>query len=243
MPKISAYFISIIIFAVTFSVHAQDTVKFPLKIKAGFDIAGPVNYFIDKNTLSIEGFASFDLSEKFAPVIEAGYSKFKYSQYNYDYSSNGAFIRLGIDINSIKPDLAMGKYFAGLGLRYGLSVFSSEVPSFKHDNYWGSSTGLVPSSLYWGHFLEFSPGIRTELFKNVNIGWAIKFRLRIYTTTGKDKRPVYFPGFGNGTGSFSTGINYYMIWTIPYKVKTVIIKKEVPEPEETKDQTTIKNFN
>jgi hypothetical protein len=236
MWRISAYFISLIVIAGTFSIHAQDSVRVPLKIKVGIDIAGPINYFFDKNNLSSECFASFDLNEKISPVFEAGYLNFKYSQYNYDYLNKGAFVRLGIDINSIKPEIAGGKYFAGIGLRYGFSVFRSEVPFFKHENYWGSSTASIPSSTYWAHFLEVSPGLRTEFFNNISIGWAIRFNLLIHTSTGKDVRPVYIPGFGNGVGSFTTGINYFIIWSIPYKEKTVRIKKEVPEPTEIPDQ-------
>lgn len=241
MKKIFAYFISFLAFSDTFSVHAQDSIKVPLKIRVGVDIYGPVNYYINKNNLSTECFVSFDRTEKFAPAIEAGYMNYKFSQYNYDYLNKGAFIRLGVDINGIKPESSMGKYFAGVSLRYGFSLFRSEVPFFKHDNYWGSSSGSVPPSTYQGHFIEASPGMRTEIFNNISIGWTIRFKLLLYTSTGRNIRPVYFPGFGNGVTSFTTGINYYVIWNITYKERMVKLrKKEVPETTNPAEKKEIK---
>jgi hypothetical protein len=92
----------------------------------------------------------------------------------------------------------------------------------------------VPGKTSAGHFLEVAPGIRTELFKNFSMGWTIRLRLLISGGGGKDLRPIYFPGYGPGVNSVSAGINYYLVWSIPYKTKTVITKKPVPpEPEET----------
>jgi hypothetical protein len=34
-------------------ISAQDTIQFPLKIRAGFDISGPIIYFSDKSNLSL----------------------------------------------------------------------------------------------------------------------------------------------------------------------------------------------
>ena len=217
MKRISAYFISILLFPVISQIRAQDSINLQMKIRLGADLYGPVTYFTDRNILSTEGFLSVDIDSNKSVVIEAGYLDFKYSQYNYDYFSRGAFIRLGVDFNLIDPVVASGKYYAGIGLRYGLSIFRSEVPFLKHDNYWGNVEGSVPPSTYRAHFIEVSPGIRTELFRNFTIGWAIRLRILIYSATGKDIKAIYIPGFGDGSKSFSPGINYYLIWSIPYK--------------------------
>jgi hypothetical protein len=235
MRRISAFFISLLI--ISFSGFAQDTVLFPLKIKAGIDVVGPAMYFTDKDIMSAEGFISVDLNEERAVVLEAGYLDFKYSQYNYSYLNKGAFMRAGIDFNLMKADASIGKYYGGLGLRYGLSLFTYEVPSFSHDNYWGSVSSSVAPATRWGHFIEATPGVRTEVFKNFSIGWTIRLRLLLHTGTGKDMRPVYFPGFGDAGKKFSPGINYFLVWNIPYKTIKAIIKKEEPEEEDETDST------
>jgi hypothetical protein len=149
------------------------------------------------------------------------------------------FVRTGLDFNLLKPDKAFGKYWAGIGLRYGLSVFNSEVPSFQQENYWGTTSSSIAQKTNWGHFIEASPGVRAEVFRNFSMGWTISLRMLIYTGTGKDLRPIYFPGFGNGGKTFSAGLNYFIVWNIPYKKINVIIKKEVPE--ETEDTGTTGN--
>jgi hypothetical protein len=65
----------------------------------------------------------------------------------------------------------------------------------------------------------------------------------LYTGTGKDFRPVYFPGFGNGTKTFSAGLNYYIIWNIPYKKINAILKKEVKEETDDNADTNTNGTN
>jgi len=240
MRRISAYFFSLILFIGAFSLSAQDTVLFPLKLRAGIDIAGPGIYLSDKNNLNLEGYISFDRSEKMAWVMEAGYMNFKYSQYNYDYTSKGAFTRLGADINLLKPEVSQGRYWAGIGLRYGISLFNSETSRFKHENYWGSVTSSLPSKKAMGHFIEVAPGVKTEIFRNFSMGWTIRLKLLISGGGGKDLRPIWFPGYGNGGRRTTAGISYFLTWNIPYKIKTVISKPEPVEEEtdESSEQTT-----
>jgi hypothetical protein len=241
MRRIYVYLFSLLLVHVICirKTQAQDTLLIPLKIKAGLEVSGPAIYFIDKNILNAEGYISADINEKTAVVLNAGFLNYKYSQYNYEYLNKGGFVRAGVDFNLLKPDKAQGKYWAGIGLRYGLSLFNSEIPSYKKENYWGVTTSSIPKNTYWGHFLEVSPGVRAEIFKNFSMGWSVSLRMLLYTGTGKDLRPIYFPGFGNGGKTITTGLSYFLVWNIPYKKINVILKKEVPE--ETEDTGTTEN--
>jgi hypothetical protein len=239
MWKTYAYIISFLIVLVNTRIMAQeqpeDSVLIPLKIKAGIEVSGPVIYLIDKNILSTEGYISIDLNEKLAVYAGVGYSDYKYSQYNYSYLNKGIFLKAGVDINLLKPEISMGKYWAGIGLRYGLSTYIAETPSFWYKNYWGTVSSSIGSSTRLGHFLEVSPGVRVELFRNFSIGWSFSLRKLIYSGTGKDLRPIYFPGYGSGAKPFSTGISYFLVFNIPFKKIKVEIKKEIPEEV---DETT-----
>lgn len=238
MRRISAFSISFLIILISTlrPVFAQDTIPIPLKIKVGLEVSGPAIYIKDKNILNAEGYISTDINEKLAATLGAGFLNYRYSQYNYNYLSKGGFVRAGVDINLLKPEKSLGKYWVGIGFRYGLSMFSSEYPSFKKENYWGTATGSFASQTKWGHFIEASPGVRAEVLKNLSIGWTISLRMLLYTGSGKDIRPIYFPGFGNAGKSFSAGLNYFIVWNIPYKKINVITKKEEPEePSDSED--------
>jgi hypothetical protein len=210
-----------------------DSVEIPLKIKAGIEISGPVLYFIDKSILNLEGFVTTDLNEKLSLYLGGGYSDYSFSQYNYSFKTKGTFYKAGIDFNLLRPEVAEGKYWAGLGLYYGLDRFTSETPTFKHENYWGIATSSIARSTNWGHYLELSGGFKAELFRNFSIGWIISLRKLIYTGAPKDLRPVYYPGYGEGGKTLSFGLNYYISWNIPFKKIKVSIKPEpAEEPEE-----------
>lgn len=226
MKRISVYFISLLILISGHPATAQDSIRVPLNIRAAIDVFGPVYHFANPDNLTIEGQLAWEYNSKRSFVLEGGHQNFRYSQYNYEYFSKGLFFRAGIDFNLLDPFLTGGKYYAGIGLRYGLSIYSDEVTSFKQDNYWGTGTGSVSSSGHVGHFVEVDPGIRTAFFKNISIGWSLRLRLLIYSGTDKDLKAVSIPGYGNGTKSFSPGMNYYIVFNIPYK--SVFVK---PAPE------------
>jgi len=216
--------------------NAQDTLDIPLKMRAGIDMFGPAMYFADKNILSAEGYFSIDLNEKRSVFVSAGYLDYKYSQPDYEYINKGIFLRTGIDFNLLKPEKAMGKYYTGIGLHYGINRFTSEVPLMIQENYWGTIYSSVSPKTSWGHFIEVSPGVRAEIFKNFSMGWNISLRMLVYSGTGKDLRSIYLPGFGNGATKLSTGVSYFISWNIPYKKIRVIIKKEEPEETEETDE-------
>lgn len=240
MWRTFAYSISLLLFlnCSLIQVHAQDTIPIPLKIKVGMEVSGLAIYYSDKNILNAEGYISVDLDEKRSVMLAAGYLNYKYSQYNYSYLNKGSFVRVGIDFNLLKPDKSLGKYWAGIGLRYGISRFNSEVPSFQKTDYWGTTSSSISQKINWGHFVEVSPGVRAEIFRNFSMGWSVSLRMLLYTGTGKDLRPIYFPGFGNGTKTISTGLNYYIVWNIPYKKIKAILKKEVKEDTEDNGDTS-----
>jgi len=245
MLKTSAYSISLLFLLnfISIQVQAQDTIPIPLKIKAGLEVSGPAIYYSDKNILNEEGYISVDLDERRSAVLAAGYLNFKYSQYNYSYLTHGSFVRIGVDYNLLKADKSQGKYWAGIGLRYGLSRFSTQVPFFQTTDYWGITTSSIPLKTSWAHFIEACPGIRAEIFSHFSIGWSISLRMLLYSGTGKDLKAIYIPGFGNGTKTIAPGLNYYIVWNIPYKKINVILKKEVKEDTEDNEDTNPNGTN
>lgn len=246
MWRTFTYFISFLFFlgCCLTRVEAQDTIPIPLKIKIGVEASGPAIYFTNKNVLSEEAYLAVDLDEKRTAFFSAGYLNYKYSQYNYQYLNKGSFLRIGMDFNLLKADKSQGKYFAGVSLRYGISRFNTSTPLIEKLNYWGTTTTSLPNKPYWGHFLEFDPGVRTEIFRNISLGWTVSIRMLVYTGTGKDLRPINLPGFGDASKTISTAMNYFVVFNIPYKKIKAILKKDAPEEtDDTKDTGTSSGNN
>jgi hypothetical protein len=238
MRSIYAYSISILSFLIISGdqIQGQDTIIFPLRINAGIEVSGPVIYHFGKKISNNEGYISADINEKTSVVLGGGYTIFNYSQYNYEYLNEGYFLKTGADFNLLKPDKAAGRFWLGIGLRYGFSRSRPEVPSFSSSNYWGTTTSSIVRNTDIAHFFEFSPGVRTEVIRNLSIGWTLSFRMLLNNTSDNDLQPIYIPGFGKSATKFNTGVSYFIVWNIPYKKKRVIIQKE--EPEETDDTGT-----
>lgn len=235
--KTLKYFINLTVF-LTFlqcQAKAQDTLTIPLKIKVGVEASGPAIYYSDRNIKNLEAFVSYDLDEKRAVSFSLGSLDYKYSQYNYSYANTGMFLRLGMDFNLLKPEKAMGKYWAGVGLKYGLSSYRSTTSEYTTNNYWGNTTASIPTKTNLGHFVEVDPGIRAEIFKNFSMGWSVSIRMLVHAGGSKDLRPIYLPGFGNATKTISAGLSYFLIWNIPYKKINVVTKIEEPEDDEEED--------
>jgi hypothetical protein len=226
MRRIYAYFISLLVLLTANLSRgvAQDTLSFPLNTKIGLDISGPVIYLTDNNIFNVEGYISVDINEKISVALGTGYLDYSYSQYNYEYLSKGIYFRPGIDFNLLKPAKSTGRYWVGLGIRYGISSFSSDIPLLKQENYWGTFTSYVGNKRYLGHFFEISPGVRAELFRNFSMGWNVSLRLLVHCNSGEDLKPVMIPGFGDGSRKINPGIHYFVVWNIPYRKIHVITK-------------------
>lgn len=240
MGRISLYIISLILIisGSAGKLSAQDTIMFPLKVRAGLEAAGPVKYFYEKDRLNLEGYLSADINEKYSAVFIIGHTDYTYRRYRdtsflmYDYRTKGLYFRTGFDINLLKPDKSQGKYSVAIGFRYGLSHFTYDIPVITHKNYWGKYQTSVAATDEWAHFFEVTPSVRAEIAKNISLGWSVSLRKLIDPGTGRHLKPVYLPGYGNGAKSFSPGINYFIIWSIPFRTKRIIIQ---PEPEEEED--------
>jgi hypothetical protein len=230
--KTCIFFISLLII---FSSRAlsQDTVTVPLHIRAGFDLSGPVIRLINHNLISYGVLASTDINEDFAISAGLRYTSFSSSEYSYDFSSRGISFVAGTDYNFMNPKTARGKYYAGIGLRYGLSIYGEEAPRIIYSNPWGTGQTEMPLSRHLGHYLEITPGVRTELFPGVTIGWNIYMRLLISAGAGHDLKPVWMPGYGDATAGMTTAAEYYISISIPYKKIKVIIQ---PKPVDTGEE-------
>jgi len=234
MRRIFGYIISVTFLLGCISVRGQDTgvprdsVTIPLKVSFGIDASGPIIYFTDRNVLNTEAYVLYDLDHKKALHAAAGYSNYKYSQYNYSYRNKGVFVKAGVDFNILKPEISSGKYWAGIGLLYGISRFTWQVDSFTYENYWGRHNFSMPEQSDWGHYIEVSPGFRAEFLKNLSIGWTISLRKLLFTSASKDLKPAYIPGYGSTGNSISFGMNYFITFNFAYKNIRVSNKPELP---------------
>lgn len=232
-------FFSLLLFLAGSGVTAQDTVTVPLHLRAGFDISGPLLKFVNKDLVSYGLLASVDITEAVTLNTGVRYSSFHTERQIYDFTSRGVSIVTGAEYNFLKANVSKGKHYAGIGLRYGLSLYAEEAPVIRYTNGWGEGVSSIPLSRHAGHYLEITPGFRTELFPGVTIGWNLYMRLLISAGAGKDLKPVWMPGYGAATKGMATAAEYYVSLSIPYKRRRVIIMPKTEEPEYDEEDGTV----
>jgi len=212
-------FISLAMLLTRSSAADADSSKVSQALIIGFELSGPVIFSLDENILNLEGYLAYRLTDKYYAVFEPGYSSYKYSQYNYEYNSEGFFLRVGLDINLIKPKNGPVKHFAGFGLRYGISLSSQETPWFAYENYWGRNESILEPESFHAHFLEAGGGVKAEVFNNIYMGWSVKLRLMFYSSAGQHNKPAYIPGVGTTGTTVRPALSYYLAWQLPFKFK------------------------
>jgi len=235
--RISGYSFSIFVALLLFPVitSGQDTVNFPLRFGVGASAYLPVSSLAGYFPQGVEINGYYEINERFAIAVDGGLSKFENENYNYKYENSGFFFRAGFDYNMLNPVRASGRYFAGGSVKYGFTVYNFNSPSIEYLNYWGNYATSSPQMTKTAHFLEFSPTLTAELFKNVFVGWSIDLRVLLWSGAGDDLRPIDIPGFGNGSKAVSAGMNYYISIRIPYKTKMVIYLKKERQTEEEEE--------
>ena len=198
MKRISVYIISTVLLAASTGLSAQfrhstadpDSVDFQLNIRIGADIANPILYFINDNNMNLEGYISVDLNEKYGISFNGGYADYNLSKFSYEYGATGIYFKPGADFNILKPQISEGKYWAGIGVRYGVGIFSFETPSITYNNYWGTTLHPFPS--IGDSPLCESPQDSTKI--SITLQWAGGSISTLLYTGPKEKiGPIIFP--------------------------------------------------
>ena len=225
MKRISVYIISVVLLAASTGLSAQfrhstadpDSVDFQLNIRIGADIANPILYFINNNNMNLEGYISVDLNEKYGISFNGGYADYNLSKFSYEYSATGIYLKPGADFNILKPQISEGKYWAGIGVRYGVGIFSFETPSITYNNYWGTTTTSIPPQSATAHFVEIAPGFNAKISNNFTMGWRVNMSTLLYAGPKEKIDPIYLPGYGARDKGVNFSFNYFLSLSFPYK--------------------------
>ena len=186
----------------------------------GLEILGAGNYLLGGDFFSTEIIFQSNLKNRFLPILEVGYGKTDATNNtnNLHYKTSAPYFRIGMDYNIfyLKPYLP-GFLFGGL--RFGMTSFSYDVdgPTMQDPNYGGvitvpfSYTGLKSNA----NWLELVLGIKVKIYKRFNMGWTVRYKLRMNAKEHPNSQPWYIPGYGkNNSNSFN--LMYNLIYDLPF---------------------------
>ncbi len=156
--------------------------------------------------------ADFPYKGNFFPTVETGMQWFDDTHSTFRYKNNGAYARVGIDMNISKFESLKDHDFVFVGFRYGYSIFSQQSENITNSNYWESINTNLPSHLMNAHWGELVFGMKGELLPNFFFGWSLRAKFPIAVTKDVNIHPYIIPGIGKTGGGtpfdFSVGVYY-----------------------------------
>lgn len=187
----------------------------PLGLYISTDVFGYIYpIFVKDKYYSAEVSATFNIHNRFLPVAEVGigYTNIISELYEIGYQTRAPYYRIGMDYNmqykNGKPN------YIYLGGRIGYTSFKYDVdaPALK-DPIWGDEAPVqfkeMPCRAIWA---EAVGGVRAEIFKNLYMGWSLRYKYPIHKAPINNGGPWYIPGFGaSKAGSLGAtySVSYY----------------------------------
>ncbi len=235
MGKISGYSFSLLLFlwtGVTFS--QTDTSKMrTVDARIGFDVSKLALFYLQPERKTFEGSLDMELLPSVYPTVELGINTIRLTKDSlFNYYSNGAYGRIGVDYNLVYPKNAGDKDMFMGGIRFGYATYTDHANSIKIiDNYWGNfHGGSLPSTAMNAEWLELLAGLKTEIFKHFYLGASLRWRILLSKTKEGLTTPYWIPGYGSGNVKSCFGFNYSVYYAIPvykrhFKAKVVVKEK------------------
>ncbi len=193
-------------------------------LRIGVDISKPVRSFLDKDYWGVELVGDYRWDYRYYLAAEIGKERKTTKADYFNFTTDGQYIRLGVDYNSYNNWYGMENMIY-VGGRYGFAQFSQEVNSYTihtRHNYWnedikGNNSDILRT--YNGrtaHWLELVIGMKVELVKNLYAGASVRFSKIVYQT--KDDFPNFWiPGINRvwENSTYGMNFNYTITYLIP----------------------------
>lgn len=197
----------------------EEKVPFYQGLNIGVDLLGIGSKFFGGDIFSTEVSLEANLKNRYIPIIEVGYAQTETTHEETDiyYKTAAPYFRIGANYNIMfkKPYLP-GYLF--VGARIGHTSFSYDVATPEvTDPVWGHTA--IPIAYYnvksnatWG---EFVVGLKTEIVKNLCLGFSARFKFPFSIKKTTNSEPWYVPGYGT-TGSSTIGLTYNISYNLPF---------------------------
>ena len=191
---------------------------------------------------TLEASLRLNLKNTYFPVAELGMAHCDVYEPNTDitYKTNAPYLRVGFDLNLLKDKFQDNRLFAGL--RYGFSTYNFDIagPAVV-DPVWGGAESFNKKGISaTSHWLELALGVQVKVWKNLHMGWSIRYKRELSTSKNNYAKPYYIPGYGTMTNSSCWGGAYYLIFDLNWgKKKRGSIKLQAPQDVKPADSETV----
>ena len=208
---------------------ANDSIKVKQKygLRLGADVGKLIRSFADEEYKGFEISADYRLKSRLYIAGEIGVEEKTDVTYYLNITTEGSYIKAGIDYNLYQNWLDMDN-MVYTGFRAGFSTFSHTLNDFSvysTDQYWApqfSSNTPKEFNDLTAVWLELIIGLKAEIFNNLYIGLNLQLKGLVTETEPDNFQNIYIPGFYKTYDSSGIGVGYG--YTISYRIP--LYKKE-----------------
>ncbi|MFB6343827.1 DUF6048 family protein [Saccharicrinis sp. FJH62] len=166
--------------------------------------------------------ASIDTEVKgrYFPVFELGHEFVSLNQTNYNLNTNGLFFRFGVDNNFLQYADKDDRDMFFMGIRIAYANFTQSADNIILNNTGTDVTFNFPDQNFHSVWGELTVGVKTEIAKNLFLGWTVRGK-RMIKTSSRDVTPYLVPGFGKYSNNVNVAANIYLSYALPIKKGSV----------------------
>ncbi len=186
-------------------------------LSLGIDIAPFIMRLIKDERTGFAFIGRYGIKNRWFANAEVGFEHIKYNKEDYNYKSNGTFIRVGVDYDIFNSEDFPFNDNIFVGLRYAYAWQTHESEHFTIvDSYWGDYSGSVGSSAVNSHSIDAVGGIRCEVLRNFYMSWTLRCRFLLASTHSDDLKPYAIAGYGKYDSRVAFGFTYTLEYQIPF---------------------------
>jgi hypothetical protein len=197
----------------------------PTGIRIGTDLISLGRSQFQNNFTGWEVNADIDFYRYYLAIDYGSWSRTFLSD-SGNYSNDGNYWRLGIDVNFLLKDQDRNMFF--LGARYGHANFSENLTVIAKNQLTGTFEHLPPytHSGVNAHWFELTTGIRVKIWKVIWMGYTARFKFGLKHDNTENIIPSDIPGYGSTIKDSYWGFNYQIFIRIPVrKAQPVVVTK------------------
>lgn len=224
--------------------HPKDSVEYKLSygLRAGIDISRIITSSLDDNYKGLEFVADYRLTQNLYLAAELGSEEKTRQEDLYNFTTNGSYIKIGIDKNNYFNWYGE-RNMIYMGGRIAYSSFDNTLNNYQYfdtNRYWNPddfATGSTEAEEFSGlsaTWIEGVFGTKVELLSNIYVGASI--RLGLILSQKEDERfpNLWVPGFNKVTwdSNFGVGYNFSISYFIPFYKKKNKAKKKTENSTE-----------
>ncbi len=200
--------------------YSEDNNLFQRSIRVGGEVSYPIRSVFMPEIVQYEGSFDIEFSKNWFAKVEAGILNVNIDRQDYDYYSDGWFYRIGFDYNLLEREDFRNNDILYFGIRYGYSNQAHGANNIiVWDGYWNKEdpyTTSIEKNYFATHWSELVGGLKTELYRNLFIGWSLRLRFVVFETDDSLLKPYVVGGYGKGDDRVTVDFNYSIFYRIPF---------------------------